>query len=84
AIAEAARVLAPGGRLLVVDFAPHDEEELRAQHAHTRLGFDEAQICGWLEQAGLAARVVDRLSGDPLTVTLWIGERAALPQAEAA
>jgi ArsR family transcriptional regulator len=84
AIAEAARVLAPGGRLLIVDFAPHDHEELRAQHAHTRLGFDDAQVCGWLREAGLAARVVDRLTGAPLTVTLWIGERAALPQAEAA
>ena len=84
AIAEAARVLAPGGRLLVVDFAPHDHEELRAQHAHTRLGFEDSQVCGWLADAGLDARVADRLSGGPLTVTLWIGERAALPQAEAA
>lgn len=84
AIAEAARVLAPGGRLLVVDFAPHDHEELRAQHAHTRLGFEDAQVCGWLAQAGLEARVADRLTGGDLTVTLWIGERAALPQAEAA
>lgn len=84
AIAEAARVLAPGGRLLVVDFAPHEREELRSQHAHSRLGFDDAQVCGWLAEAGLKARVVDRLTGGALTVTLWIGERAALPRAEAA
>lgn len=84
AIAEAARVLAPGGRLLVVDFAPHDREELRAQHAHTRLGFEDGSVCGWMADAGLDARVADRLTGGPLTVTLWIGERAALPQAEAA
>lgn len=84
AVAEAARVLAPGGRLLIVDFAPHDREELRAQHAHTRLGFEDAQVCAWLSSAGLAARVVDRLTDGPLTVTLWIGERGALPQAEAA
>ena len=84
AIGEAARVLAPGGRLLVVDFAPHGQEELRALHAHSRLGFDDAQVCGWLERAGLVAHVVDRLVGEPLTVTLWIGARAALPQAEAA
>jgi len=84
AIAEAARVLAPGGRLLVVDFAPHDREELRELHAHTRLGFDDAQVCGWLADAGLVARVADRLTGGPLTVTLWIGERAALSRAEAA
>ena len=84
AIAEAARVLAPGGRLLVVDFAPHDHEELREQHAHTRLGFEDTQVCGWLAEAGLEARVADRLTGGPLTVTLWIGERPAVAQAEAA
>lgn len=84
AIAEAARVLAPGGRLLIVDFAPHNREELREQHAHVRLGFEDELVCGWLASAGLEARVADRLTGGPLTVTLWIGERAALPQAEAA
>lgn len=84
AIAEAARVLAPGGRLLVVDFAPHDREELRELHAHTRLGFEDAQVCGWLSDAGLSAQVADHLTGGPLTVTLWIGERASLPHAEAA
>lgn len=84
AIAEAARVLAPGGRLLIVDFAAHDREELRELHAHMRLGFDDAQVCRWLAESSLEARVVDRLSGGPLTVTLWIGERAPLCRAEAA
>ena len=84
AVREAARVLAPGGRLLIADFAPHDREELREQHAHVRLGFEDELVCGWLEAAGLKSRVVNHLTGGPLTVTLWIGERPALPQAEAA
>jgi ArsR family transcriptional regulator len=77
AIAEAARVLAPGGRLLVVDFARHDHEELRARHAHARLGFDDGQVSGWMRGAGLDARVVDHLRGGLLTVTLWLGTRTS-------
>lgn len=89
AIREAARVLAPGGRLLIADFAPHDREELRRVHAHARLGFDEAQVRGWLEGAGLAARVAGRLAApagveQPLTVTLWTGDRAPAARRAAA
>jgi ArsR family transcriptional regulator len=74
-IREAARVLAPGGRLLIVDFAPHDLEELRQRHAHVRLGFSDAAILGWMAAAGLDARTTDHLVGDRLTVGLWLGER---------
>ncbi|HEX2762330.1 MAG TPA: metalloregulator ArsR/SmtB family transcription factor [Allosphingosinicella sp.] len=78
AVAEASRLLAPGGRLLIVDFAPHDREELRDRDAHARLGFADESVTAFLEAAGLEARVVDRLRGGELTVTIWAGER---PQA---
>ena len=52
AIAEAARVLAPGGTLLVVDFAAHEREELRATDAHIRLGFEDEVMAGWFAAAG--------------------------------
>jgi ArsR family transcriptional regulator len=75
AVAEAARLLGPGGRLLIVDFAPHEREELRASDAHLRLGFaDEAMLTN-LQEAGLDGRVVEHLEGGELTVTIWLGER---------
>jgi ArsR family transcriptional regulator len=79
AVAEAARLLAPGGRLLIVDFAPHEREELRARDAHVRLGFADEAILKYLEEAGLTGRVVEHLEGGELTVTLWAGEQ---PQAK--
>ncbi|KTT71086.1 ArsR/SmtB family transcription factor [Sphingomonas endophytica] len=77
AIAEAARVLDGGGRLLIADFASHDREELRARDAHTRLGFADAQIAGWFAAAGLALERVETLEGGALTVKLWLGRKAA-------
>nr|WP_295374401.1 metalloregulator ArsR/SmtB family transcription factor [uncultured Sphingosinicella sp.] len=75
AVAEAARLLAPGGRLLVVDFAPHEHEELRIRDAHARLGFADDAVCKWMQEAALDAHVVDHLEGGDLTVTIWLGER---------
>jgi ubiquinone/menaquinone biosynthesis C-methylase UbiE len=68
---EIARVLRPGGRALVVDFAPHALEFLRTDHAHRRLGFSTDEVAGWGTRAGLTVREVTRLSGAPLTVVLW-------------
>lgn len=77
AIVEAARALAPGGRLLIADFAPHDREELRAQDAHTRLGFSDAQIEGWFDTAGLTVEQTETLEGGELTVKIWLGRKPA-------
>jgi ArsR family transcriptional regulator len=75
AIAELARVVQPGGRVLIVDFAPHAHEELRTQDAHARLGFSDDQIAQWFGAAGMTLAQTEELSGRELTVKLWLGTR---------
>jgi len=77
AVAEAARVLAPGGRLLVVDFAAHEREDLRERDAHIRLGFDNETMAAWFNTGGLTVDHIEHLEGGELTVTLWRGEKVS-------
>jgi ubiquinone/menaquinone biosynthesis C-methylase UbiE len=78
AIKEAARVLRPAGRLLVVDFAPHDLEFLRDEHAHRRLGFASDTVTQWMKAAGLDVVLQQSLPPEPasegkIAVSLWLG-----------
>jgi ubiquinone/menaquinone biosynthesis C-methylase UbiE/DNA-binding transcriptional ArsR family regulator len=75
ALGEAARVLRPAGRLLVIDFAPHDLEFLREEHAHRRLGFAAETVTQWLEAAGLDVLRQQTLPPGPegkIAVSLWL------------
>lgn len=79
AVAEAARLVMPGGRLLIIDFAPHELERLRDEHQHRRLGFADEEIRRWLTDAGLTPSAVVALPPDSegLTVSIWTAERRA-------
>lgn len=86
AVAAAAGLLAPGGVVVIVDFAPHHLEFLRSAHAHRRLGFSVAEVSGWLAAAGLEAVRTDVLGPSPvaaggqgLQVLVWSARRPAAP-----
>jgi ubiquinone/menaquinone biosynthesis C-methylase UbiE len=82
AVAEAARLLRPHGHLLIVDFTPHELEFLRTDHAHRRLGFNDAEVGAWCKGAGLTMACERELPPDgrdvgcKLTVKLWLARRA--------
>jgi ArsR family transcriptional regulator len=86
AVAEAARLVAPGGRLLIVDFAPHQLEHLRDEHQHRRLGFSDREMREWLSAGGLESSAPIALPPDTagLTVSIWTAERRAVRTSEVA
>jgi SAM-dependent methyltransferase/DNA-binding MarR family transcriptional regulator len=82
AVAQAARTLRPHGALLIVDFAPHEREQLRSEYAHRRLGFGEDEVTAWCAEAGLVDVAVRHLrpaaaTADSLTVSLWTATQRA-------
>ncbi|MGH6871928.1 MAG: ArsR/SmtB family transcription factor [Rhizomicrobium sp.] len=93
AVAEAARALKPGGRMVIADFAPHALEFLRDELAHRRLGFSDREVQGWFQAAGLKPVASEAIApgaghheSGKLTVKLWVSAatQAARPRAKEA
>jgi ArsR family transcriptional regulator len=79
-LAQARRLLKPGGEILIVDFAPHDLEFLRSEHTHRRLGLSQEQMKDWAAMAGLDVLAMREFPSENkdrgLTVCLWhLGDR---------
>lgn len=79
AIKEAAKMLSPGGRMVVIDFAPHDLDYLRSEFAHARLGFTHETVAEWMQSQGLSIEKISDLTpqneqDQKLTVTVWMGK----------
>jgi len=81
AVAEAARITAPGGRVLLLDLRTHQEEWVRAKLGDRRLGFDDDELKKMLTASGLSdvrVGVGARKAGDPFTVLIASGTKQAV------
>lgn len=81
ALAEVARVLKPGGRVLIADFASHNLTYLRDEHAHRRLGFRDEDIKAWLDDHNLVLEANEHMASHKghadLEVVLWVATKTA-------
>lgn len=75
ALKETSRLLRVGGRVIVVDFAPHTLEYLREEQAHRRLGFNDEEVIGWMTNVGLKNDPVMHLKGKELDLTIWVANK---------
>ena len=78
ALEEITKTIAKGGRLIIVDFAPHQLETMRSDYAHHWLGFAEQDVISWCSDAGIGDMKVQHLhpqspTDESLTVTIWSG-----------
>jgi ubiquinone/menaquinone biosynthesis C-methylase UbiE len=78
-LVEVSRVLKTNGIVLIADFAAHDREDLRTEHAHARLGFSDGSMKHWLTASQLDLVQTRTLSGGELTVKIWVARKAAIP-----
>jgi ubiquinone/menaquinone biosynthesis C-methylase UbiE len=78
-LVEVSRVLKPAGIVLIADFAAHDREDLRTEHAHARLGFSDDSMKHWLTASKLELVEARSLDGGELTVKIWVARKAAIP-----
>ena len=78
-LAEVSRVLKSAGIVLIADFAAHDREDLRTEHAHARLGFSDDSMKHWLAASKLDLVQTRTLDGGELTVKIWVARKAAIP-----
>lgn len=77
-LVEVSRVLKSSGIVVIADFAAHDREDLRTEHAHARLGFSDASMQHWLTASKLDLVQTRTLDGGELTVKIWVARKPAI------